>query len=73
MHCTGRGVAVVGSSFATSLIHVTRCERNWTNYYYVVGDTVPSPASPRVWQDSFYDIAELLLRSTQEQFDFYQK
>jgi hypothetical protein len=54
----------------TNLVQLARVERNWTNYYYAVRDAVPTPACPRVWQDSFQDIVNLMLYSTQAQFDF---
>ena len=54
----------------TNLVHAARMERNWTNYYHIVRDAVPTPASPRVWEDSFRDIDELLLWATQAQFEY---
>jgi hypothetical protein len=54
----------------TNLVRAVRTERNWTNYYHAVRDAVPTPASPRVWQDSFYDMFELLYYATQAQFDY---
>ena len=54
----------------TNLLHTTQGQRNWTNYYHTLRDAVPTPASPRVWQDSFYDISELLRRATQEQYEY---
>ena len=44
----------------TNLVQTTRVEKNWTNYYYIVRDAVPTLASPRVWKDSFYDLAYLV-------------
>jgi len=54
----------------TNLVRAVRTERNWTNYYHAVRDAVPTPASPRVWQDSWYDIIKLLINASQTQFDF---
>jgi len=54
----------------TNLLHAARVERNWTNYYHILRDAVPTPASPRVWQDSFYDICDLLKRATEAQFQY---
>jgi len=54
----------------TNLLHSAQVERNWTNFYYKVRDAVPTSASPRVWHDSFRDIAELLMRATPAQFNF---
>jgi len=54
----------------TNLLHAARVERNWTNYYHILRDAVPTPASPRVWEDSFCDIVDLLLRATEAQFDY---
>jgi len=54
----------------TNLVRAARTERNWTNYYHVVRDAVPTPASSRVWQDSFHDMFELLYLATQAQFDY---
>jgi len=54
----------------TNLVHVMRVERNWTNYYHAVRDAVPTPASPRVWQDSFYDMSDLLWYATEAQFQY---
>jgi len=54
----------------TNLVRAARTERNWTNYYHVVRDAIPTPASPRVWQDSFNDMRDLLYYATCEQFDY---
>jgi len=53
----------------TNLLHVTRKERNWTNYYHAVRDGVPSPSN-RVWEDSFGDLEVLYREATPEQFRF---
>ena len=54
----------------TNLVHAARVEHNWTNYYHIVRDAVPTPASPRIWQDSFWDVWQLMSSATQSQFDF---
>ena len=54
----------------TNLVHAARVERNWTNYYHIIRDAVPTPAAPRVWEDSFGDIFELILQSTQWQYEY---
>jgi hypothetical protein len=54
----------------TNLLHSAQVERNWTNYYHKVRDAIPTPASPRVWSDSFSDMSELLHNATQAQFDY---
>jgi len=54
----------------TNLSRIVREERNWTNYYHAVRDAVPTPASARVWKDSYGEIFELLLRATQQQFEY---
>jgi len=54
----------------TNLVHTTRIERNWTNFYYICRDAVPTPTSSRVWMDSYDDIYELLLGATQAQYEF---
>ena len=53
----------------TNLVQVTRRERNWTNYYHVVRDAIPS-SSERVWGDSFEDMMMLLRVGTQGQYDY---
>ena len=53
----------------TNLVHVTRIERNWTNFYHFCRDAVPSP-SARIWKDSFHDLEELFFKATREQWDF---
>jgi hypothetical protein len=45
-------------------------ERNWTNFYHIVRDKVPTPSAPRVWLDSFDDIYELLVYASQAQFEY---
>ena len=54
----------------TNLLHAARVERNWTNYYHILRDAVPTPASPRVWQDSYWDIHYLLIHASPTQFDY---
>jgi len=54
----------------TNLVRAARVERNWTNYYHIVRDAVPTPASPRIWGDSYKDITELLHTVTREQYDY---
>jgi len=54
----------------TNLVHLTRRERNWTNYYHAVRDAIPTPASPRVWEDSFWDMMMLLRVGTQGQYEY---
>ena len=54
----------------TNLVHVARRERNWTNFYHVVRDAIPSPSSPRVWMDSYVDLYILLNRATEAQFEY---
>jgi len=54
----------------TNLLHAARVERNWTNYYHILRDAVPTPASPRVWQDSFYDISDMLRYASEAQFEY---
>jgi len=49
----------------TNLVQVTRRERNWTNFYHSVRDSVPSPSN-RVWQDSFNDLEDLYIFSSPE-------
>jgi len=54
----------------TNLLHAARVERNWTNYYHIIRDAIPTPTSPRVWQDSFWDMSDLLYFASDEQFEF---
>jgi len=54
----------------TNFVHAARVERNWTNYYHALRDAIPTTASPRVWQDSYWDFFELFLRASQAQFDY---
>jgi hypothetical protein len=54
----------------TNLLYSAQVECNWTNFYHKVRDAIPAPVSPRVWQDAFCDMSELLLRATQTQFDY---
>ena len=54
----------------TNLLYSAQVERNWTNFYYKIRDAVPTPTSPRVWQDSFSGIVSLLRHATHEQFEF---
>jgi hypothetical protein len=54
----------------TNLLYSAQVERNWTNYYHKVRDAIPTPASPRVWQDSYNDIFDLLLYATMDQMDY---
>ena len=54
----------------TNLVHVARRERNWTNYYHVVRDAIPTPSSPRVWMDAYTDMHQLLRDATEAQFEY---
>ena len=54
----------------TNLVRAARVERNWTNYYHILRGAVPTPASPRVWQDSFTDIDRLTNPATRSQYDY---
>jgi hypothetical protein len=54
----------------TNLLYSAQVQRNWTNYYHKVRDAVPTPASPRIWCDSFYDLAFLLDYATEGQMDY---
>ena len=54
----------------TNLIHAVWVERNWTNFYHICRDAIPTPASPRVWEDSWQDMRDLLRYATQAQFDY---
>ena len=53
----------------TNLVRAVRVERNWTNYYHIVRDAVPSP-SERVWSDSFTELEKLYFWATPELFRF---
>ena len=50
----------------TNLVQVTRRERNWTNSYHIVRDSVPNPSN-RVWKDSFHDLEMLYIYGSPEQ------
>ena len=54
----------------TNLVRAAQVERNWTNFYHIVRDAVPTPASPRVWQDSWHDLVDLALPATQPQYEY---
>ena len=54
----------------TNLLYSAQVERNWTNFYYKVRDAVPTPTSPRVWQDSFYDLTPLIMPVSRLQYEF---
>ena len=54
----------------TNLVQAARREHNWTNYYHVVRDAVPTPSAPRIWTDSYLDIIDLLCRASQAQFEY---
>ena len=53
----------------TNLVRAARIERNWTNYYHLIRDAVPSP-SERVWHDSFTDLFHLGLRTSRTYYDY---
>jgi hypothetical protein len=50
-------------------VRAARVERNWTNFYHLVRDNIPSP-SPRVWRDSWSDLDWLMMMGNHSQFDF---
>jgi len=57
-------------TYLTNLVHAARVERNWTNYYHVVRDALPTPSSPRVWMDAYADMYQLLRHATEAQFEY---
>ena len=54
----------------TNLVRVARFERNWTNFYFLCRDNIPNPSSPRVWQDAYNDLGNLMLHASDSQFEF---
>ena len=54
----------------TNLVHAARIERNWTNFYYICRDAVPTPASRRVWVDAYEDLGKLSFDIRQAYYDF---
>jgi len=52
----------------TNLVRAARVERNWTNYYHLCRDNIPSP-SARVWRDATEDLIQLSWAATPEQLD----
>jgi len=56
-------------AYFTNLARAARVERNWTNFYHTVRDSISNTASPMVWWDSHADMAGLIRNNTQEQRD----
>jgi len=53
----------------TNLLRAARVERNWTNFYHLCRDNIPSP-STRVWLDAVVDLCYLVEDASGEQYDF---
>ena len=56
----------------TNLVRAARVERNWTNFYHIVRDSMTTTASPMTWWSSHADINNLLDKSTKKQFEFME-
>ena len=65
---TGRDNGVLLEQF-TNVIHVTRIERNWTNYVHLCRDG-NFKDSIRVREDSFYDLREVIKNADANQTNY---
>ena len=54
----------------TNIIHVTRIDRNWTNYIHLCRDG-NFKDSIRVREDSFYDLREFAQQANTEQANYF--